>query len=426
MLCRPAPADDALSHADAVALGTQAGLDLLIARSRREAAEHSGTAALLSFVPTVGFRTDLAEDDTFSHTVSSGWTSPIGTTLSATSDLSGDDGVKVTVDQPLLRGGGLSGAFSGVRTAALDTAIARASFRAELNDFLVELDGAYWTLVVAQMDVDIKRRSRDRARAQFEETAENIARGILAPGDIYVVEESLVIFEQSLLSAVETHARAQRSLGLLVGAPGRPVVASDPLSIDDVTLPTAGEAVALGLESSPDVDTARLQAERARRTLSSARNTALPELSAEATLSDVAGAPSRTAGLEVEVPLSWRVNAASVREARANAEREALELTQQEQEVRREIRDQLGLLGSALARHALAVRRLELAELKLEAERERYLTGLSRLSDVVRFQRDLDQAAIDLERVRQEVLSARAALASAQGVLHERLGVSVQ
>ena len=51
--------------------------------------------------------------------------------------------------------------------------------------------------------------------------------------------------------------------------------------------------------------------------------------------------------------------------------------------------------------YALATRQVELAELKLKAQVDKYKSGLSTLADVVRFQRDLDARSSAAQRVAQ-------------------------
>ena len=75
---------------------------------------------------------------------------------------------------------------------------------------------------------------------------------------------------------------------------------------------------------------------------------------------------------------------------------------------------------------ALAKRRYNLSELKLEAEEEKYRSGVSTLADVVRFQRELDDSLLSYRQAQSQMLKAYARLRSAQGVLAGDMGIQVR
>jgi outer membrane protein TolC len=69
---------------------------------------------------------------------------------------------------------------------------------------------------------------------------------------------------------------------------------------------------------------------------------------------------------------------------------------------------------------------VELAENKLETERDKYKSGLSTLIDVVRFQRDLDGALISVQRARVDVLLLQSEIAQLEGNLYNRAGLTLE
>lgn len=353
-----------------------------------------------------------------------------------------DLAASLTLAQPLLRGGWCPGAALGVREAELTERVQRELFREELNALLVAAETAYWDLAVAEVDLDIKTRSRDRATQQYEDTAENIRRGILAPGEIHVVEENVVFFEQELLRARQALVVARRRTAeLLQLSPEVVVSASDPLDPPELSPPARDGAIAESLRASPAVLAQRLRWERASARLSTAANAALPALDLEASVGTLAWATdlssswrrsvsaplvSGRVGLSLEVPLDRGAIRADLEAAGVETAREDAALREQESRVRQLVDEQLAELSTSLSLVALARRRVELAELKLAVETEKYKNGVSTLVDVVRFQRDLDEVLIAFRRQIRAVHVGHARLLATRGTLHESVGVEVE
>jgi outer membrane protein TolC len=87
-------------------------------------------------------------------------------------------------------------------------------------------------------------------------------------------------------------------------------------------------------------------------------------------------------------------------------------------EVRHDVDEDLAELQTSVRLLALAQKSVELAELKLGRDRQ-VQAGLATLADLVRFQRDLDNALIGLQRCHARCARPLAAVQS-QGALHGR------
>ncbi|MBI5545717.1 MAG: TolC family protein [Deltaproteobacteria bacterium] len=190
---------------------------ILEADYRKAEADAFGREQVLSYAAGVALKTPIGTTVGASVGMNQGL-APASTT-GAQSGYAADGEVSLNVTQPLLRGGWLQGAALPLREAELLDSIQRELFRDELNALIAEVDAAYWDLAVAEADLAIKTRSRDRARQQRDDTGENIRRGILAPGEIYVVEENVVFFEQELLRAEESLRTARRRMAELLALP---------------------------------------------------------------------------------------------------------------------------------------------------------------------------------------------------------------
>ena len=450
-----------ISRLELIRLGVARNLDLLGKRLEARRFEALEQAAWQTYSPSVFIGTDVAtyapaggplqRDRLVDGAAGVMWKAPTGTSLAAsvlmTRSLGGgpaQDGlVSLSLTQPLLKNGWQTGAALPLSETALQAAIQRETFKNDLNNFIVDLETSYWDLAMAEADRSIKTRSKDRAKQQYEDTAENIRRGILAPVEIYVVEDNVVFFEQELLRAEQNLRLARRHVAeVLLLEPDAPLEAEDPLTRPAFNLPDRQAALDEALRSSPRVLEQRFRHELAATRLAFANNQALPALdltgsvavagqSSEANPSPFAGAfepltPDARVGLLLTVPLSRAPIRASVENARLETEKQRLELDSRGVKVRFEIDNALSDLDSNLKLLAFAQKQVELAELKLAAETDKYKNGISTLADVVRFQRDLDNALIAFQRNIRAIHVARAKLLASEGTLFQTVGVELR
>ena len=273
----------AITRHDAMVTAVDSNLSLLVDKMEQELAKHRADEARRPYTPVVfaspayvasrqAIRTSESEDATILSQAQIDadagvrWDNRWGTSLAlraSTTPWYSDfaptplTSIEASASQSLLRGG----FRHGTRLDSVDLGIElqRALFRAQVEELIRRVDAAYWQLAFAQADVESKVKARDRARSQFDDTTENIRRGLLAPGDIFVVEENLVIFEEQLLRAREDLKLAQLALANLMQLeePTAQLVASDPVE-PDPKLPTTQQALATAINESPQVAAQRV------------------------------------------------------------------------------------------------------------------------------------------------------------------------
>jgi outer membrane protein TolC len=452
-----------LTRRAALQTAAAGNLGVLTARLARDTAVYSASASRREFVPALVLTTTY--DDTFDATDTApenvrrarsidygagvDWHAPSGTTVdlsvsqshAVTGAEDDDSAIGMSLTQPLLKDGWRAGAASEMRQEDLEAAIQRESFRSYLNDFLVEVDAAYWDLAFGQANIEITRRSLERAKSQYEDTKENIRRGLLPETDVYVVEENVVSFEQQLLAAEQDLTSASsRMAALLQQHPGSRYIAVDALDFDPV-LPDAAEATREALEDHPSLAARRLSLEKAHVKLSYAKNQALPslDLSASFSLNGVSGSaaeawsevsaadkPAFGVGLSFSMPLWLGPELANVHGGEAETKRQLLALKLEETRLAFAVRDALAQLETQKKKLVLAQRIYQLAEKKLEAEVEKYKNGVSRLPEVVRFQKELDSALLSFRAVQKQLLVNYAQLLRTEGRLDRDAGVAVR
>jgi outer membrane protein TolC len=471
-LCLDGPARAApprtLTLKQTMQLAARRNLSLLQDRLEHRRKALGYDAALSTFLPRLSidagydnstpFDLSLTRDQRLGYGATVDWTAPIGTTVSlgaavdqrlrgatptsqAVNTADHSSSIALSVTQPLLKGAGTSGAANALAEARLDGEIQRQQLREQLDALLLRVEQAYWTLAFSQLEVTAKAAARDRARKQYEETRENIRRGILADIEIYLVEENLVYFRQELVEAEQRLELARRTLAELLRLdPGARIRAGQELRDPDPGKLDPATATRRGVQGNPGLAAEQLRLTRERVRLRFEENQALPSLDLGASLklngldSDYAEhlsqmvearRPELSVGLTLTLPLSFRANRAKVSRARLAVEKQLLKLKAQEVHVRHEVGRLVKRIGYQRRRMALARRRLTLSRLKLEAERKKYKNGISTLDSIVRFQRELDQAELGVWRVQLELLGSRSSLLSLSGLLHRAHGIGI-
>ena len=443
------------------ALSLQHNLSLLLSRASRAQGELIDDQARAPYVPSIAVdlgysdQVSLVAADERNRSLSYGaqttWTLPQGTGLFARLEalefLSGASFVptptntlQVGLSQPFLQG--LGQGVDQLDAARAQARRQKAIFLNELNGFLLEVEQAYWSLSLAQNDVAIRIRSIERAQKQYDEMTENIRRGLVAEGEIFIVEENLVFFSQQLIRSRETLELAQAELARLIRVdPTAELIATDDLSTQSFAPPPSYEdSLKVGLDQNPNVLSARELTAQRRELYQVAQNQYKPQLdlSAAATLSGIdpsrlvawqqvftARQPGWRVGLDFSVPLDRSPDRARREAAELSLSQAALAEEDARDDVRYGLKQALTRWQRRLEVLQLAENRMKLAMDKLDVEQEKYKSGLSTLANVVLFQRDLDSARQGLQTARYDVLLAAARHHQLQGTLAQSAGVEL-
>ncbi|MFL6214948.1 MAG: TolC family protein [Blastocatellia bacterium] len=168
--------------------------------------------------------------------------------------------------QPLLRSFSIDDARRRIRLANRRLDLSDSQFRQKAIDIVSRVQRAYWDLVFALRDAQIRRESVELARTQLERNRRMVNEGTLAPIELVSVEVELERRNENVLTATEAVTRAENFLKQLIlgdrtaGEWGRALIPTDAPEMRDVHYELS-EAVAAAFANRPELAQNSLQQE---------------------------------------------------------------------------------------------------------------------------------------------------------------------
>jgi outer membrane protein len=319
-----------------------------------------------------------------------------------------NSGLILGLRQPLLKGFGKEVQTSTLRASQKQLTAAAYQVDSQAANLAADVKRAYWNLVFAWQNIEVKRLTLTLARKLLEETESKINAGKLAQVDVYQPESEVARREEELISAERAIGVADDELKLLLNS-------EDWLTPFEPTDKPATEAVELdlpkildnSLKNRPDIKAADLLAEAAKIEEARARDDIRPDLSLiggvglsgtddnygnsiDNSLSD----PNNLwqVGIAFSMPLENSAAKGIHQQARANYSKARTSSELLRQQIRRTVRTTIRdveLVIKALE----ATRKTSLATLKrLEAEQAKFDSGRATTLDVLAAQDAYSQA----------------------------------
>ena len=346
----------------------------------------------------------------------------------------------LTVSQPLLQGFGVAFNNRPIRVAKNNLKAADLVFKQQVIVTVQTVVQAYWLLVSANEDVEVKRKALLLSQKLYADNKKQVDVGSLAPIEIVRAEAEIATDEQALVTSQTTVYQQETILkntlsrnGLANSAVAAAhIVPTDKIRIPDKEEPQPiQELFAKALENRPELQQSRIQLENQRIVLTGTRNLMLPTLSAFADVrnSGLSGDPNTlpvpgtttvysnsqnpffvggygtalgqvfsrnfpnySVGFQLSIPLRNR-------NAQANYATQAVNLRQSELTVQKlanqihvDVQNALITVQQARAQYAAAVKSRLLQQQTLDAEQKKYAVGASTPFLVIQAQRDLSNA----------------------------------
>ena len=373
----------------------------------------------------------------------------------------------VDLRQPLLRNRAIDPARAALRVTALDHDRSGAALERQVLETVSQVESAYWALVAARRDLNVRRDSLALAEQQRSDTLVRIEARTVAPSDLAEPTAEVERRRGDVFAAQEAVARAERALKqLMLGDAGDPIWMAELTPTDQPdAIPFAvdvARALADAVRNRPEV--AELTAQIAQREIDVvvARDGLKPKLDLVAgyAMRGLAGDqevrglpfaglpmtipsslvgnsmtsystlfsqkfPDATIGFTFETSIGHRAERGQIGAAEAARRQSATALAQTQERIAVEVRNAATALETAAGRVQAARAGLDAAETQLRAEQVRFGVGLSTNFFVLTRQNDLAQAQLAEIRALTDYRNAVTEMARATGTLLRDRGIQV-
>ncbi len=375
-----------------------------------------------------------------------------------------DNTLGLSVVQPLLNGRGEDAAAAELLLAQANTLVSEHAFRAQIEQILLQVEGAYWELVFDERDLGVKEQSLQLATEQLARTQAQVEVGLIAPVEVTQAEVQVAARQTELIVARNALENARDELRALLRAEALPAgwdTGLDPTDEPEITVTQVDTeaAIAAALGRRAEIHQGQATIEARRVTVNASRNALQPrldligQLSANGIGGDLIirdGFPGEIIGVEpgsygdalgqlfgfdfvswrlgvnLTLPLGNSAAKGNYAQATINEDRARTELDRTRQQVILEVRQAArGVVAAAEAAESARKTR-ELAERQLEIETDRFDVGMSTNFEVLRFQNDLSGASSSELRAVIEYRLAQARLARTTGSLFENYGIHIR
>ncbi len=342
--------------------------------------------------------------------------------------------VSVGITQPLLKG-----REKGIQTADLEAAKKNvlAADRLVTNqavELVAKVKKAYWELLYARQDIEVKKLSLMLARKVLEDTGRKIEAGVIAPVEIYQPESEVARREEALIAGERAIANAEDIFKLILNQSDWNV-SIKPRDKPQVSrhLPEFDTVFASARENRADLKAAELQVEAAEILVRKSSDGLKPSLDLDGRIGFSGidtSYPGSSANLFGDTDFSWKVGLTfsmplgshtaqgGVTAARAQLAKARTSVMLLEQETIRKCREAIRNLKLSLKGIEASEKTSLALQKRMEAEQSKFDAGLSTALDVLEAQEAYARALIGQKRAFVEHALAQAELERVQGNLH--------
>ena len=376
--------------------------------------------------------------------------------------------LNLTFNVPLLRGRGKEATKEQLLLAEGNLEISRNELRRQAELTLETVEGAYWDVLAAIRDLDVKKQALKRAEDLLELNRKKVEVGTLAPIEITQAEAGVASQEEGVILAREGLENAEDELRRLLAIPwgdpmwGMHIIPTDTPVFQALEI-DLDQSIEEALGSRPELVNARRELRNKQLSERVARNRAKHGLDLALTFSpegnsnniedfvfdDPTLPPSEQLGpgagnagdtydeliesdfftwqgsLTYSIPIGNRQAKADFRIATLDREKSEVDLQNQTQSIKVEVRRAVRSIDSGIQRVQAARTNVRLQTEKLEAEQKKFENGMSTSFEVLTFQNDLADAELSLIRAALDYTKALAGLERSKGTLLQARGFSL-
>lgn len=343
-------------------------------------------------------------------------------------------GVSLTFTQPLGRGSGKRITLMPIRISQTAFQATELGFLATVQRLVRDVELAYWSLVFAKTNVDVRQQDLETAKSTYKSVIDNYSLGTASRTEISEAKLNYAVAIDSLQSQMTSYLEAERSFRQLLGLPGfdeRRIVVSMPDGVPMLDVHWE-ESISHMLERRPDLIAQRKQLEMARMQFELAADGCKPDLRFESTVSKSGFDESFDTSIDQLLngsDHSWSVGFSHTRPVHRYGARAATRSASLQWARTREITRSLEFAAVHALQSAYAllqdkvvhVERMkvirEASEERLITYEEKYKLGDLALELLIRGQRAKSDAVLQEGLARVELLQAHVTFEHARGTL---------
>ncbi|HKX29460.1 MAG TPA: TolC family protein, partial [Blastocatellia bacterium] len=192
--------------------------------------------------------------------------------------------LNLTFTQPLWRNREIDQGRRQIQITKKRLDLSDSQFRQRAIEIIAQVQRAYWDLVFARRDREIKRESVELARTQLQHNERLVEAGTLAPADITSARVELERRADEAEAAVDTIQRAENALKTLMLQPNSlegwqsELVPVEQPQVDPTEMLPLPDAVKLAFQNRPEMEQYRLRDDLNRIDVDFYRNQSKPQI----------------------------------------------------------------------------------------------------------------------------------------------------
>lgn len=284
----------------------------------------------------------------------------------------------------------------------------------KIEDYLAEVQKAYWKVVLNREKVKIREEMLDRAESLFKIYTNKTKMGLAENPDLYAAEANMNIRENELLSAQNDLRMAENNLLLKLNMNDRDkinIVIEEMLNTEGVQEQDFIESLRMAISNRRDYKSAFNEIKSKNLKVAMKKNNMWPEIDLEASIArngvakyykdamdDIVGQdnPKYYYGIKFKYPLENSQAKGQYETAKLEKAKSLVLLKKKEREIVVEINDSVGTVNTSLetVKNSYAV--VDLQQKKLDEQEKRFKLGRSDSDTLIRYQNDLLTAKISL------------------------------
>lgn len=352
-----------------------------------------------------------------------------------------------TLRQPLLKNFGIAYNKRNITIARKNRKVSLEHVAASMLNTVFSVEEAYFNLVFALRDMDVKEKSLKLAEKLLEVNHNKVAVGALAPieelqaeTEVAARQEAIILAEKAIEDAEDALKRLIRPEAGTLSDWSEHVYPTDQPIYEPVEV-NLDEQVKMALAQRPELREFGPLLEIQDIQIDARKNDLLPSLdlqwkfgynglgdTVDTSYHNVGASDYKTyeIGAFLEYPLGNRTARYAVKRAEAEKRRIAVQRRGVEQGIVAEVREAVRAIVTSVRRIEASTKATELARKQLEADEKRLELGLSTSFQVLQFQEDLAQAERNATKAVIDHVVARFRLQKANGTLLDQVNVRMR